>query len=80
MRVLREAVVVGTLDPSNEAELIAADPARPLLMTDINNRLANSLKTCSQIAFSAGPQTNLKTCVRGRCVYQAQRPTQSHEA
>ncbi|OLC27417.1 MAG: hypothetical protein AUH91_02860 [Verrucomicrobia bacterium 13_1_40CM_4_54_4] len=72
MRVLREAVVVGTLDPSNEAELIAADPARPLLMTDINNRLANSLKTCSQIGFSAGPQTNLKTCVRERCVYQAQ--------
>ena len=80
MRVLREAVVVGTLDPSNEAELIAADPARPLLMTDINNRLANSLKTCSQFAFCAGPHTNLKTCVRGRCVYQARRPTQSHEA
>ncbi len=79
MRVLREAVVVCTLDPSNEAELVA-DPARPLLMTNINNRVANSPKTCSQFAFCAGPHTNLKTCVRGRCVYQTQRPTQSHEA
>jgi len=77
---MREAVVVGTLDPSNEAEVIVANPARPLLMTDINNCLANSPKTGSQFAFCAGPHTNLKTCVRERCVYQAQRPTQSHEA
>jgi len=54
MRVLREAVVVGTLHPSNEAELMVADPARPLIMTDINNRPANSPKTGSQFAFVPG--------------------------
>lgn len=74
-RALGKATLIGTLDPGKEADLIVVDLAA-LLPYRKNVRALSELSPEDALAlciYRGGPQANLETYVRGKCVYQAKR-------
>src|ERR1700731_4153931 len=71
-RALDKAKIVGTLDPGKEADLIVVDLAS--LLPYPQHRTAIQLTPEDVVAlciYRGGPQANLETFVRGKCIYQA---------
>ena len=65
--------MIGTLDVGKEADLIVVDLAALLPYPGNRNALAE-LSTEDILAlciYRGGPHANLKTYVRGKCVYRA---------
>jgi guanine deaminase len=75
-RALGKAKTIGTLDPGKEADLIVVDLAALLPYQNSNGlgKLApeDVLALC---IYRGGPEANLETYVRGRCVYRSSRLT-----
>ncbi|PYI90040.1 MAG: hypothetical protein DME97_18590, partial [Verrucomicrobia bacterium] len=71
-RALGKASVIGTLDPGKEADLIVVDLPSLLPYTNQNGltRLAAE-DVVALCIYRGGPQANLETYVRGKCIYQA---------
>jgi guanine deaminase len=70
---LGKATIIGTLDVGKEADLIIVD-LDALLPYPKNPGVLAELSTEDVVAlciYRGGPQANLETYVRGRCVYQA---------
>jgi guanine deaminase len=71
-RALGKSRIIGTFDPGKEADLIVVDLAGLL---PYGNQNGVSKLTAEDIIslciYRGGPQTNLATYVRGRCIYQA---------
>jgi len=71
-RALGKSKIIGTLDPGKEADLIVVDLAELL---PYGNQNGLSKLTAEDIIslciYRGGPQANLATYVRGRCIYQA---------
>ena len=71
-RALGKASIIGTLDVGKEADLIVVDlPA--LLPYPSPNALAELAPedVVALCIYRGGPQANLGTYVRGKCIYQA---------
>jgi guanine deaminase len=80
-RALGKASVIGTLDPGKEADLIVVDlgavaPYRKDRQSLHQIPTGDVLALC---IYRGGPHANLKTYVRGRCVYEAREAAQAHE-
>src|SRR5256885_6235024 len=74
-RALGKANIVGTLDPGKEADLIVVD--LPALLPYPNQAALAGLAAEDIVAlciYRGGPQANLETYVRGKCIYQAPSP------
>ena len=74
-RALGKATSIGTLDPGKEADLIVVDLAA-LLPYQKNLHALGEQSAEDALAlciYRGGPQVNLETYVRGKCVYQAKR-------
>jgi guanine deaminase len=74
-RALGKATLIGTLDSGKEADLIVVDLAA-LLPYRKNVHALGDLSPEDALAlciYRGGPQANLETYVRGKCVYQAKR-------
>jgi guanine deaminase len=71
-RALGKSRIIGTLDPGKEADLIVVDLAGLLPYRNQNgvSKLAAE-DIISLCIYRGGPQANLATYVRGRCIYQA---------
>ena len=76
-RALGKAKAIGTLEAGKEADLIVVDLAG-LLPYPNHNGLArlSPEDVVSLCIYRGGPQANLATYVRGRCIYQAPHPGQ----
>src|SRR5882672_6723489 len=74
-RALGKASIIGTLDAGKEADLIVVDLAALL---PYPNEAALAELTPEDIValciYRGGPQANLETYVRGKCIYQALSP------
>src|SRR2546423_5238926 len=71
-RALGKANIIGTLDPGKEADMTIVDLAA--LMPYQNQNGAVKLVPEDVVAlciYRGGPQANLETYVRGRCIYRA---------
>ncbi len=71
-RALGKASIIGTLDADKQADLIVVDLAA--LMPYPNHNGLSKLAAEDVVAlciYRGGPQANLETYVRGKCVYQA---------
>jgi guanine deaminase len=80
-RALGKATSLGTLDLGKEADLTVVDIGAIAPYPRDRKALAE-LSTEDVVAlciYRGGPYANLKTYVRGRCVYQAQSSANSHE-
>ncbi|HJT46481.1 MAG TPA: guanine deaminase [Chthoniobacterales bacterium] len=72
-RALGKSPIIGTLEPGKEADLIVIDIASLLPYPQSRNAMAgltaeDILALC---IYRAGPDANLETYVRGKCIYQA---------
>jgi cytosine/adenosine deaminase-related metal-dependent hydrolase len=71
-RALGKAAIIGTLDAGKEADLIIVDLAA--LLPYPNQDALAGLAPEDVIAlciYRGGPEANLETYVRGKCIYQA---------
>ena len=72
-RALGKSPAIGTLEPGKEADMIVIDIAK--LLPYPQNRNAMAGLTAEDILalciYRAGPEANLETYVRGKCIYQA---------
>ena len=78
-RALGKAEIIGTLDAGKEADFIVVDLAS-LLPYPKNREALGELSTEDALApciYRGGPQANLETYVRGKCIYQAPALAQS---
>src|SRR5438067_4492444 len=74
---LGKSTIIGTLDAGKEADLIVVDLAT--LMPYPNPNALAQLAPEDVVAlciYRGGPQANLETYVRGKCIYQA--PSQAN--
>jgi guanine deaminase len=71
-RALGKASIIGTLDPGKEADLTIVDLAA-LMPYQNHNGLAKLAPedVVALCIYRGGPQANLETYVRGRCIYRA---------
>ena len=71
---LGKARIIGTLDAGKEADLIVVDLASLLPYADHNGlaKLASE-DAVALCIYRGGPQANLETYVRGRCIYRSGR-------
>jgi guanine deaminase len=76
-RALSKSRIIGTLDPGKEADLIVVDVAA-LLPYPNHNALAklSPEDVVALCIYRGGPQANLETYVRGRCIYRSARLAQ----
>jgi guanine deaminase len=75
-RALGKSATIGSLDAGKEADLIVVDLAA-LLPYGKQGRRLDDLSTEDILAlciYRGGPQANLETYVRGKCVYRAPEP------
>src|ERR1700724_2070333 len=71
-RALDKAKIVGTLDPGKEADLIVMDLASLLPYPQHRNAIQLTPEDVVALCiYRGGPQANLETFVRGKCIYQA---------
>src|ERR1700730_11101168 len=71
---LGKARIIGTLDAGKEADLIVVDLASllPYANHDVLAKLASE-DAVALCIYRGGPQANLETYVRGRCIYRSVR-------
>jgi guanine deaminase len=76
-RALGKSAIIGSLDVGKEADVIVVDLAA-LLPYGKQSRKLDDLSTEDILAlciYRGGPQANLETYVRGKCVYRAPEPS-----